>query len=239
MSVPGPLELRGPADGLLDETLELSLRGAGPRAQLRWRARYRDDDGRVWRAGAASCSELCDWLPAKEGTGDVAALRSLRPLSIEVRAETADGRAASRELTRVIAADGVRSRRWRDGLAATLHVPADPQPCATVILDASSGASWAPVVASLLASRGVLALVVGPARQAPEASIATAAQRLPAVPGATEPIVLSVPADLGAQDDVVLPPNVGSRTTQVSVRARAAAWDALLRRLGARPREET
>lgn len=233
------LELRGPFEGLLDEPLALSVRGAGSGADVRWRARYRDDDGRIWRAGAADCSQLLDWLPAKEGTGDVAALRSLRPVIVEVRAEAADGRAASRELTRVIAAAGVRRRRWRDGLAATLHVPAGSAPCATVILDVTGGPSWGAVAASLLASRGAIVLAVGPTTSPPTAaSIAATRELLLAVPGATEPILLSA-APEPADDAVAMPPNVGARGTRESVRARALAWDALLARLGARPRADS
>ncbi len=136
----GAIEIRGAATGLLDEPFELRVRGAGPAAELTWRARYRDDDDRIWRATAARAQELATrWMPAKESTGQLAALRSLRALSIEVRVETADGRGAARTLTRQLVADGVRVRRWRDGLAATLHVPARPQPCATVIVDATGG----------------------------------------------------------------------------------------------------
>jgi hypothetical protein len=268
----GPLEIRGSATGLLDEPILLRVRGAGPAAELTWRARYRDDDDRVWRAAAAGSEDLAArWVPAKESTGALAALRSLRPLSIEVRAETADGRAAARTLTRVMVADGVRVRRWRDGLAATLHVPARPQPCATVIVDATAGpaaADVAALAAPLLASRGALVLVVGPSRGVAD-PLALARERLGAVPAARGPILLLpvvdpfapepaagvvLPPGIGgpaagvalsprdggpAAAGVVLPPGVGARDGGPQVAAaRAVAWDALLDRLGATPREQ-
>jgi hypothetical protein len=214
MSIParapsGALEIRGPATGLLDEPLLLRVRGAGPAAELTWRARYRDDDDRIWRATATRADDLATrWMPAKQSTGQLAALRSLRPLSIEVRVETADGRGAARTLTRQLVADGVRVRRWRDGLAATLHVPAQPQPCATVIIDATAGPAQADVAATagpapadvaalaapLLASRGVLVLVVAPSRGIAD-PLALARERLAAVPAACKPILL-----LGVRD---------------------------------------
>jgi len=284
----GSLELRGSDAGLLDDPFDLRLRGAGPDAQLTWRARYRDDDGRIWRATASSCEDLAArWVPAKETTGEIAALRSLRPLSIDVRAETPDGRAATRTLTRYVAADGVRSRRWRDGLAATLHVPADA-PVATILIDGTSGDAQATVAilaAPLLASRGVLALAVtGAAGRSAADPLPAARERLAAVPGASEILVLTAVdpvqgregaggegaggervggaggegfggervgaaggeggereraggATAGGADTIVLPPNAGARDGGPSTaRARAAAWDALLERLGATPR---
>jgi hypothetical protein len=249
----GALEIRGSASGLLDDHILMRVRGAGPDGTLIWRARYRDDDGRIWRSAASRCEELAGgWSPAKDGTGAVAALRSLRPVSIDVRVETADGRAAARTLTRRIAAEGVRTRRWRDGLAATLHVPVQPDPCATVIVDATAGAAQATVAtlaAPLLASRGVLALVVVSARGRTVAadSLAVARERLSAVSAASGAVVLLSALDplgedeLGADPDegaVVLPPGVGVREARAGAAlARAAAWDTLLLRLGARPRE--
>ena len=189
----GAIEIRGAATGLLDEPFELRVRGAGPAAELTWRARYRDDDDRIWRATAARAQELATrWMPAKESTGQLAALRSLRALSIEVRVETADGRGAARTIIRQLVADGVRVRRWRDGLAATLHVPARPQPCATVIVDATGGlmaADVAALAAPLLASRGALVLVVAPSRGIAD-PLELARERLAAVPAASEPILL-------------------------------------------------
>ncbi|MEJ7798096.1 MAG: hypothetical protein WKF42_06320 [Solirubrobacteraceae bacterium] len=243
------LEIRGSTAGLLDDPFLLRVRGAGPDAQPTWRARYRDDDGRVWRAAASRPEDLpARWSPAKDGTGDVAALRSLRPVSIEVRVETADGRAAARTLTRTIASGDLRTRRWRDGLTATLHVPSEPSPCATVIVDAgatAAQATTATLAAPLLASRGVLALVVIATRGAAHTAhtLATARERLSAVPGAADEIVLLSALDPlgehepGALEVVVLPPNVGLRERGDGESAvRAAAWDALLARLGARPR---
>ncbi|HEU4656162.1 MAG TPA: hypothetical protein VFR97_01490, partial [Capillimicrobium sp.] len=160
------LEIRGPATALLDDPLALSARGAGDAAdELIWRARLRDDDGRVWRATAHRPEALAAaWAPAKATTGSVAALASLRPVRLEVRVETPDGRAAARTLERRLVAPGVRLRRWRTPVAATLCLPApgDP-PRATVLLDAT--ASEEAVVAAtlagpLLASRGAIALVV-------------------------------------------------------------------------------
>jgi hypothetical protein len=134
-------------------------------------------------------------------------------------------------------------RRWRDGLAATLHVPARPQPCATVIADATAGPAVADVAAlagPLLASRGVLVLVVMPARGASD-PLALARERLAAVPAARQPILLPAVDPFAPEpgDGIVLPPGVGARDGGPHVAAaRAAAWDALLARLGATPREQ-
>ena len=135
----------------------------------------------------------------------------------------------------------MRTRRWRDGLAATLHVPAARQPCATLVVDATAGRAQqdaAQLAAPLLASRGVLALVVAAdRRRAVTDPIATARQRLAAVPAAREPILVLPALDpLGGElaAGVVLPPGVGAR--DLDPLARAAAWDDLLARLGATPR---
>ena len=244
------LEIRGPAVGLLDDRFALRVRGAGPEAEITWRARLRDDDGRVWRAVAWRPEDLtARWMPAKDGTGGVAALRSLRPVAIDLRAESEDGRAAARTFTRQISAEGVRTRRWRDGLAATLHVPAEPAYRATAILDATGTegqVSAATLAAPLLASRGVLTLVVAGARGRAGAAgpLALALERLSAMAGATEPVVLTALDPLGEEQAepaqgtaVVLPPNVGVREVREgAAAARAAVWDALLQRLNAIPR---
>jgi len=248
----GGLEIRGSAAGLLDDPLLLRVRGAGPDGRLSWRARYRDDDGRIWRSAAARAEQLGSaWTPAKETTGSLAALRSLRPVRIDVRAELPDGRAAARTVVRAITAEGVRTRRWRDGVAATLHVPAGSDPCATVLLDATTGEAQvavATLAAPLLASRGVLVLAVMASRghEATARSLAFARTRLEAMPAASEPIMLLTAHDPLAEEEpagepagaVVMPPGVGVRDVRADAAAdRALAWDALLARLAARPRE--
>lgn len=179
-----------------------------------WRARLRDDDGRVWKASADTVGGLdARWLPAKEGTGDVAVLASLRPVTVDVRVEAPDGAAATGAVVRTLVGAGVLVRRWReDGLTATLHRPAGA-PCATVLATASPAATLA---APLLASRGVLVLLLA------RGAAAAAVERLALVPGAGEV------QHLGA---LAVPPGVPARAT-----ADAAAWDALLARLGAAPR---
>jgi hypothetical protein len=209
------LEIRGVSAGLLDEPFDLQVRGAAPGEELLWRARYRDDDVRVWRAAAARAIDLsAKWKPAKPSTGPQAALGSLRPVRIDVRVEAPDGRAAARTLTREILGEGVKVRRWRD-LSATLHIP-DDGPCSTLIVDGEAH----PTAAPLLASRGALVLVAA----SPE-GMEEARERLAAVPGAAEPVTI-------AAAEVPLPPNVGATDR----RPDAAAWDALLARLAARPR---
>jgi hypothetical protein len=212
------LELRGATDGLLlDEPWRLDVRGAGG-APLTWRARIRDDDGRVWRAEAERPEDLAGaWSPAKRPSpGPVAALRSLRPVSVDVRAEAADGRAASRTVTRRLVADGVRRRRWRDGAAATLHLPAGP--AASVALLDGGDPAIAPLVAALLASRGVLVLHV-------TGGLDAASERLAAVPAAA-----GAPPRVVAGEHL-LPPGVPATAVPD-----ADAWDALLADLGATPR---
>jgi hypothetical protein len=256
---------------LLDEPLLLSAAGE----DLFWRARYRDDDSRVWRARADRAEDLLAALePAKPSSGPIAALQSLRPVQIDVRVEAPDGRAAGRAVTRLLVADGVRVRRWRDGgLNATLLLPAGDEPRATVILDGTAGeheAVVAGLAGPLLASRGVLVLSVS------GGSVEAARERLAAVPGASEAVLLvatdpvaearaeAAPvAEAGAEaeaeagagaeaeaegaspephagpappagDALVLPPGVGTRGERDgAAAARAAAWDALLDRLGA------
>ncbi|MBI5105688.1 MAG: hypothetical protein HZB46_12040 [Solirubrobacterales bacterium] len=178
---------------LLDAPLALKAPGA-----VWWRARLRDDDGRVWKAEGPSPEEL-GW----SGPGEVAALRSLRPVAIDLRAELAGGGAVARALRRVLLAPGVQVRRWKDA-GATLFRPAG-EPCATVVVPAD-----ATLAAALLASRGALVLA-GPPHE-----------RLAAVPGATDPLVL---------DAAPLPPNV-----PVAEPRDPAAWDALLAELGATAR---
>jgi hypothetical protein len=245
---PVQLEIRGVTAGLLDDPLALSVRGAGNEGVL-WRARYRDDDFRVWRASAARPEDLTvAWRPSKPSTGPIASLQSLRPVRIDVRVESPDGRAAGRAITRRLVADGVRVRRWRDGLLATLYLPAGNPPCATVLVDSTAGpleAAVAGLAAPLLASRGVLVLALGPGRGEAAEALPIARERLAAVPGASAPVELAatagaVPGMPDAAATLVLPPGVGAREEGeddgAAARARAAAWDALLARLGARPR---
>jgi hypothetical protein len=261
------LEIRGAAPGLLDDPLLLEVGGAAPSSALVWRGRFRDDDGFVWRAAAARSEWLSTaWVPAKASAGPVAALRSLRPVDVDVRVEAPDGAAASRTVTRRLIDEGVRVRRWRDLVAGTLHLPGSPTGAAILIdattapvprptrpeapdADAGPGTPAAAAVApeavrdadvlaqapllaaALLASRGVLVLVVTGGRGADP--VAAAQEQLAAVPGAAERV-----RTFGAAD-IPLPAGIGLRgEDQPGAVARAAAWDALLSRLGARPRAE-
>jgi hypothetical protein len=199
------LEIRGVTGGLLDDPFDLTVRGVEAGEDVLWRARYRDDDMRVWLAAAAGASDLSSaWRPSKPSTGPVAALQSLRPVRIDVRVE-AGGRAAARSLTRELLSEGVRVRRWA---GARLFLPAES--CATVLVESADS-----IAPALLASRGVLVLAVA------SGSVDEARERLAAVPGSADPITI----------EPVVPPNVGGSTE-----ADAAAWDALIARLGARPR---
>lgn len=229
------LEPREPASGLLDEPFRMHARGAGGEdgLPLTWRARLRDDEGRVWRASAERAAELpAAWAPAKASTGPLAALQSLRPTAIDVRVESdEDGRVASRTVTRRLLADGVRVRRWRTGLAATLHLPAAATPCAVVVLDATGGAepaATAALAAPLLASRGALVLVVPAGREPSDRLLAAAREQLAAVPAAAGAEAVTIAP--------LLPPGVPSSSDD-DFAARAAAWDGLLETLGAAPRE--
>ena len=252
----GGLELRGPAVGLLDEPLVVQARGLGGVTDgVIWRARVRDDDGRIWRAVAARPHELAAaWAPAKRTAGELAALQSLRPLALEVRVEAPDGRAATRTFTRRLLADGVRVRRWREGVGATLYLPAAGTGAsaagaadaggpatrgtvAAVVLDATAGGDVAEAVAltaALLASRGVLAFAVTPQRTDsnadPATLLAAAAHLLAQVPAAAN-------APGGVQQltaPLPLPPGIPTQAGDFD--ARATAWDELLARLGAQPR---
>ncbi len=202
--------LRGARDALLDEPLALAAPFDG---DVVWRARLRDDDDRVWRAQAARPEDLATvWAPAKRPSAPVAALASLRPVALAVRAETPDGRAVARSLTRRLVAEGVRLRRWPHG---RLHLPAGGAPCATVLLDGREGPAAATHAPPVLASRGALVrLLLG-------GDPAEAAERLGSIPGATDPVTVAA----------LLPPGVPAVAPPD-----AAAWDALLGRLGAQAR---
>lgn len=221
------LEIRGTQMALIDEPLALRARGGG--AVVRWRARLVDDDARAWRSQAPRAEELASaWTPAKSGTGPVAALASLRPVRFDVRAETEDGAAASRTVERRLLADGVKVRRWRDPApAATLLLPAD-EAAGVVLVDATGGDVAAVLAGALLASRGLVALVVAaPARGTdPSDALQRATALLADVPATAglRPLTLTAAA-------IGLPPGVPATEP-----GDGAAWDALLARTGARPR---
>jgi hypothetical protein len=211
------LDIRGAAPGLLDDLLLLDVSGAPPGASLTWRARIRDDDGFVWRATGQRVDALT-WAPAKPSSaGAIAALRSLRPVEIDVRVEHESGAAAFRTLTRTVLADGVKARRWRDAVAGTLHLPAEATGGAAILDVRLADPEVVPLAAALLASRGVLVFAL--TRGTPEA----AREALAAVP--------SAPRDVAVVEEVPLPPGVPARTPRDP-----AAWDALLASLDARPR---
>lgn len=202
------LEIAGDADGLLDEPLVLRLRGAGEQPVL-WRARLRDDDGRVWRAEAETPEALAAaWRPAKQPAGAVAALRSLRPVQLDVRADAADGRGASRTLTRRLLAAGATSRRWRGDAPATLYLPAGDAH-ATVIAEAAGEDDV--LAAALLASHGV--------------RVVLATGRTDVVRERAAELLGTVPAEAGS---LPLPPGVPA-TADLDERMRA--WHALLARV--------
>lgn len=228
------LDIRGASSGLLDDPLLLEVGGAPPNAALTWRARVRDDDGFVWRAAAPTSEGLLpNWVPAKPTAGPVMALRSLRAVDVDVRVEGTDGAASSRTITRKLTDEGVRARRWKGEVEGTLHLPAGDA-LAALVLDArpepepSPLLAAAPLAAALLASRGVLTFVLTGGKGDPAAA---ALERLAQVPGAP-PVDRATPAL-----EIGVPPGVGYRgETAAAADVRALAWDALLARLGARPR---
>jgi hypothetical protein len=245
------LDIRGASPGLLDDPLLLEVGGAAPKAALVWRGRLRDDDGFVWRAAApTSAGLLTAWVPAKATAGPVAALRSLRPVDVDVRVEGPDGAASNRTITRRLQDDGVRVRRWKDDVIGTLYLPATKAtgalildarptppapasevPAATPLTAAALAAAplaAAPLAAALLASRGVLVFVVAGGKGDP---IAGAQERLAQIPGAPDTITSLTATAVG------VPPGVGFRgEDQRAAEARGVTWDALLQRVGARPR---
>jgi hypothetical protein len=213
------LEIRGAAPGLLDDPLLLEVGGAPPNSRLTWRARLLDDDGFVWRAAAdTSAGLLTAWAPAKPSAGAVMALRSLRPVDVDVRVEAPDGAAASRTITRTLVADGVKVRRWREGVVGSLYLPSGDAARALVV-DARAQNDAVTVAAALLASRGVLVFVVSGGKgggAVEEARELVAA--LPSAPAAVDPV-----------EALPLPPGAAGNPDPT-------AWDAVLAELGAMPR---
>ncbi|HEY6761388.1 MAG TPA: hypothetical protein VI318_17950 [Baekduia sp.] len=194
----------------------LEVGGAPPRTSLTWRARIRDDDGFVWRAQGDAPVAL-SWTPAKPSAGAVAALRSLRPVVLEVRVEDPDGAASSRTLTRSFLADGVKVRRWREGTAGTLYLPAGRAEAALVVDPSGDAADVAPMAAALLASRGALVFVATAGGTGDPADVL---RPLP-----------DPPHNVRRLAALPLPPGVPARAD-----ADGAAWDELLSDLGAIPR---
>jgi hypothetical protein len=212
------LAIRGAAPGLLDDPLLLDVSGAPPGAALTWRGRIRDDDGFVWRASGAAPEALA-WVAAKPSSaGAIAALRSLRPVELDVRVEDEAGAGASRTLTRTLLAEGVKARRWKGDVAGTLYLPAEPTGGGAILVaDADADADAAPLAAALLASRGALAFVL--TRGDAEA----AREQLARVP--------SAPSEIAVLAHVPVPAGVPAQQP-----GDPAEWDTLLDRLGARPR---
>lgn len=217
------LEIRTNPDALLGTPLATGLRGAGEMSDAFWQARVRDDDGRIWRSNAHTPSELgVIWKPAKDSTGAIAALRSLHPLEIDVRAELPDGRAATRTVKRILLAEGTRVRSWKGltPLRATLYLPRAERATAALIIDALEAENpdaLAPT-AALLASRGVAVLTAEPgAKNAPADALADLVALLAAVPAAQGS---GTPAIRKA-----LPLPTGLPTT---IEADPAAWTTLL-----------
>jgi hypothetical protein len=232
------LEIRGAAPGLLDDPLLLDVGGAPRDSTLVWRARLRDDDGFVWRAADPRAAGLATaWVPAKPTAGPIAALRSLHPIDVDVRVEAPDGSAASRTIRRRLLDEGVRTRRWRDQLIATLQLPALATGAA-LLIDATAqddaaahhAAAGVPLAAALLASRGIVVLTVTGGKGDP---LPGARERLAAVPGVGGDVASYAAAD------IPLPAGVGLRgEDRPGAIARAEAWDTLLARLGGRPRAQ-
>ena len=198
------LELRGAAPGLLDEPLLLEVGGAAPGSTLIWRARIRDDDGFVWRGEGASLDAL-RWTAKADG---VAALRSLRPVELEVRVEDADG-TATRTLTRTVldrGGEGAALEGGRDRAPA----PRPPTPPRRCVVDGEEPHTLVAARAAGLARRARLRA----RRAATRRALPLRRTRAPARRRSR------VPPGLPARDDA---PD-------------AAAWDALLADLGATPR---
>lgn len=222
------LEIRTNPDALLGTPLATGLRGAGETPVAFWQARLRDDDGRIWRSNGRTAAELgLIWKPAKDSTGPIAALRSLHPLEIDVRAELPDGRAATRTVKRILLAEGTRVRSWKGltPLRATLYLPRAERATAALIIDARDWASTnalAPT-AALLASRGVAVVTAEPgAKQPPQDALPELAELLAAVPaaqGAGTPAVRTL---------LPLPPGLPS-----TVAGDPSAWATLLGQSGA------
>lgn len=238
------LELSGPPTALVDEPLTVRLRGLGEVPEvdpddefggILWRARLRDDDGRVWRATADAPEHLPAGLaPAKPGTGPVPALGSLHPIRLDVHAEAPDGRSAKRTFERRLLGDGVRVRRWKEPeLRGSMFLPATgAEPRGPLLLDArlpaqpgeleALAAFVAPLAAAVLASRGRPTLVVSDLED-----LGPALTRLEGLQAATgTPRVVRA---LGAGDVLLLPPGIPVLGEGAAARtARRDRWASLV-----------
>lgn len=240
------LELSGPPVALVDEPLDVRLRGLGEVEAVTvdpeddfggvlWRARLRDDDGRVWRATADAPEHLPAGLaPAKPGTGPVPALGSLHPIRLDVHAEAPDGRSAKRTFERRLVGDGVQIRRWKEReLRSVAFLPASgTAPSQPLLLDARVdedagelallAAFVAPLAAAVLASRGRPTVVVSDLDD-----LAPVLERLGQLRGAAG--AARVVRTLGAGDVVLLPPGIPVLGEGASARAaRRDRWRSLL-----------
>lgn len=237
------LELSGPSAALIDEPLDVRLRGLGEIESdpdddfggVLWRARLRDDDGRVWRATADAPAHLAAGLaPSKPGTGRVPALGSLRAVQLDVHAEAPDGRGAKRTFERRLLGDGVRVRRWKEReLRGTAFLPTvGAAPTQPLLIDARTDATStdlgllaafvAPLAAAVLASRGRATVVVSELDD-----LGPVLERLGQLKAARdEPRVLRA---LGAGDVVLLPPGVPMLDEGPAARtARSDRWASIL-----------
>ncbi len=238
------LELSGPPTALVDEPLTVRLRGLGEMVEvdpddefggILWRARLRDDDGRVWRATADAPEHLPAGLaPAKPGTGLVPALGSLHPIRLDVHAEAPDGRSAKRTFERRLLGDGVRVRRWKEPeLRGSMFLPAaGSEPRGPLLLDTrlppepgereALAAFVAPLAAAVLASRGRPTLVVSDVDD-----LGPALSRLEGLQVATgTPRVVRA---LGAGDVLLLPPGIPVLGEGTAARtARRDRWASLV-----------
>ena len=239
----GALEIRGSADGLLDEPFLLRVRGAGPDAGLTLarplprRRRPRLASQRRARRGARRILVAREGLdrprrgPALAASGhDRGSRRGRRrprggardhaPAGGRGRAHAALARRPRRDVARAGAAaavcDGPRRRYRRPGAAGRRR--SSPHRCSP---RAACLRSWSPEGGA-------------PATRSPS-------RRSACTPSRRHGSRSSCCAALDPFGDehgggVVLPPGVGARASRAATAARAAAWDELLARLGATPR---
>ncbi|MBC3989707.1 acyl-CoA thioesterase/BAAT N-terminal domain-containing protein [Streptomyces sp. AC563] len=172
---------------LVDEPIDLQVRGLVPGERVHVSADLTDEHGVPWSAGlsfradAAGDLDLRSAVPEDAGWhgsdpwGLLHALTapqprrwtdhltgSLRPLAVHIQVRRGRRTIAETLLSRHFLAPGVVREQWRDNTIADLFLPSTPRhgPAVLVLAGAWGGFDWCAEVAAVIASRGRPALAL-------------------------------------------------------------------------------